>query len=135
MKNALRRRITPFVPFSMTVEDADGGKFEVHFKLAFDFNSYALFEEKTGLSVLTGGAFGKPSARNTLVLLWAAVQIYQPEYAGDTGLSAIGSMLSLDMAPAAVAAVEAAFLASLPKGRLEELEAAGGETPNVQSAK
>ena len=137
MKNALRRRITPFVPFSTMIEDADGGKFEVHFKLSFDFNALALIEEKTGLSALTGEVFSVPTARNTIVLLWAAIQENHPEYAGEEGLQVIGSLLSLGNAKEALQAVQAAFLASLPKDRADALKNAtneGDENPNAQSA-
>jgi hypothetical protein len=134
MKNALRRRITPFVPFSTMIENADGGKFEVNFKLSFDFNALALVEEKTGLNALSGEVFSKPSARNTVVLFWAAIQENHPEYAGEEGLHAVGSLLGLGNAKDALSAVNAAFVASLPKDKQELSGAEGGETPNAQSA-
>lgn len=140
-KSNLRRRITPFVPFSTLVENADGGKFELNFKLSFNFNAMALVEEQTGLSMLTGEIFSKPSAKHTTVLLWAAIQENHPEYAGQDGLETIGSILTLTSAKDALNAIQKAFVASLPKDKAEQLEKAatdpsaeGGEDPNAQAA-
>jgi hypothetical protein len=136
-KSNLRRRITPFVPFSTTVENADGGKFELNFKLSFNFNAMSLVEEQTGLSMLTGEVFEKPSAKNTTILLWAAIQENHPEYEGQEGLETIGSYLTLASAKEALSAIQKAFVASLPKDKAEQLakgSAEGGEDPNAQAS-
>ncbi len=134
-KSNLRRRITPSVPFSTSVENADGGKFELNLRLSFNFNAMALVEEKTGMSMLTGEVFQHPSAKNTTVLLWAALLENHPEYEGDEGLDAVGTYLNLTNAKDALAAIQAAFVASLPKSTAEQIKSAeGGEDPNAQAA-
>jgi hypothetical protein len=129
-KSALRRRITPSVPFTLKVEDADGSKFELNFKLSYDFNAMALVEEKTGLSMMSGEVFANPSAKKTTVLLWAGIQANNPDYAGDEGLDAIGTLLNISTAAEALLAITEAFFAALPKEKADAIRASiKGETP------
>ena len=122
--NALRRRITPTVPLVLHVEDSDRGSFDVSFRLAFDLNAMALVEEKTGLNMLTGEAFKEPNASRTSILLWAAVQENNPEYAGDGGLYAIRSFLTLSNAQEVLTAINEAFIAALPREQVAAMKAA-----------
>lgn len=133
-KSPLRRRITPSVPFTLQVEDADGSKFELNFKISFDFNAMSLVEETTGLSMMSGEVFSEPSATKTKVLLWAGIQANHPEYAGKEGLDTIGSLLNLDSGKDALLAITEAFFAALPKEKAAQLKAAAeararGEAP------
>jgi hypothetical protein len=132
------------VPLELSVENADGSKFVLNFKLSFDFNAMALVEQETGLSMLTGSVFQRRTANMTKVLLWAAIQENHPEYEGAEGLSVVGSLLDLESATKALVAINDAFLASLPKEKAEQLRKDAeteenskpkeGDDPNVQSA-
>lgn len=134
-KKALRKRITPSVPLSLTITNGDDSSFVVSFLLTFDFNAMALVEANTGLSMLTGEVFVNPNATKISILLWAAVQTNQPEYEGEEGLEAIRSFLTTDNVTEVLKAVDAAFLAALPKERAEELKAAAEAKRNGTAGK
>ncbi len=137
MKSSVRRRISPFTPFILKVEDANGDKFEQSLKLSYDFNSLLLVEEKTGKSMLTqvGEVIDNPSIKNVSILLWAAVQEYQPEYEGEEGLRTIRYNLTLATAKDAKEKCAEAFLLQLPADQVARLKGEGEEAtpPLAQS--
>jgi len=120
----------------MNVENHDGSSFQLSLKLSFDFNAMALVEDKLGMSMLSGEVFENPSAKHTMVLLWAAMQENHPEYEGEDGLECVGTMLNLKSAKEALEAITKAFVASLPKSKVDELNSKPkeGDDPNVPSA-
>lgn len=135
-KSALRRRITPSVPFTLHWEDADNSKQSISFRLSYDLNALTLVEEQLGKSMFTevGEVLDNPSAKNASVLLWAAVQENHPEYAGEEGLHAIRSMLTVGSSKEAAVACSDAYLSQLPSDMVAKLKAiqaarAAGEQP------
>lgn len=116
MSSELRKRITPSTPFILSVVDADGGKFETSFQIAYDFNALCLIEKSLNINVLKQFAslLLEANAQTIAVLLWAGVQKNHPQYAGVEGLEIIGSNLTLESAKAAFAACIEALIAQLP---------------------
>jgi hypothetical protein len=136
MKSPLRRRVSPTVPFTLKVEDANGDKFEQSFRLSYDFNTLPLVEEKTGKSMLTqvGEIMDNPSVTNVSILLWAAVLENHPEYQGEEGLRTIRYNLTLATAKVALDACKEAFLLQLPADQVARLKGAvNDELPLAQS--
>lgn len=137
----LRRRITPSVPFTLRVEDVDGGTFESSFRVAYDLNAFSLFEETTGINVLQnlGIVFDKPSISLITVLLWVGIRLYHPEYRGLDGLETLRANITMDTLSEVKTACTEAFLLSLPKEKAAKLRADavaaanGGADPNGQS--
>ena len=125
MKSPLRRRITPSVPFILTYED-ESGKYSDSFRIAYDWNTLALVEEQLGKNMLLdiGVVLDNPSIRNVSVLLWAGVQIYQPEYAGEEGLEVLRCNLTIATAKEAKEACTSAFVQQLPPEQVAAMAAA-----------
>ncbi len=123
MKSQLRQHISPSVPFTLNVSDANGG-YKLSFRLSYDFNAFAAIEGVLGKSMLTdvGELLENPTATNVSVLLWAAVQENHPEYVGETGLRAIRSFLNTVSAKEAREACSQAYVKQLPPEKLEELK-------------
>lgn len=121
-KTPFRRCVSKPVPFLLHVDSVEG-QFDISFQLSFDFNTLALVEQATGLSVLTdaGRFFNNPSVITTSALFWAAVQEYQPEYEGLEGLKAVRGLLTIGTAKQALEACGEAFIAQLPKEQAERL--------------
>lgn len=143
-QSTLRRRITPSVPFTLRVEDADGAEFSTSFRVAFDLNAFCLFEEETGINILRdlGVVFDRPSVRLLTALLWAGLQLNHIEYAGAEGLATIRANVSLANLAEVKRVCTEAFLAQLPKDQAAKLRAAAeaaakalaeGTSPNVES--
>lgn len=131
MKSALRRRITPSVPFTLHVEDANGDKFSISFRLSYDFKALTLVEELTGKSMLTEVAdvFNEnPTVKNVSILLWAAVRENHPEWADEDGFDAIRANLTLATAKEALAACTEAFVKQLPAEQVARMK---GEAPDA----
>lgn len=121
-ETSLRKAIAPSTPLSLELE-GEQGKFVIHVKLAFDFNAYALIEARTGLNILKNQLFTNINATNIVVMLWAALQRYNPDYVGDEGLEVIGTYVSIENFGVVAQALKAAFLASLSKEARESIEA------------
>jgi hypothetical protein len=135
----IRRRITPSIPFTMRVENADKSSFELDLRLSFDFNALALVEQKTGINMLTMEVFDSPSVTTMSALLWAAIQENHPEYEGDEGLSTVRSWLTLANTAEVFKALTDAFLATLPKEKADAVrenmkKAEEGNAPLAESA-
>jgi len=67
------------VPFILEVEDADGGKFQQSYLLAYDFNSLAIVEKHLGVSMITdaGSVFENPTVKNISILFYGALLAVQ----------------------------------------------------------
>lgn len=118
-----RKRIAPSYPFVLHVE-TDGGIEQVGVRLSFDFNALVLIEDRTGFGMLSGAIWKSLSANNLSVLLWAALQANHQEYAGDAGLVAVRSMLSLRNSESVTEALQDAYMKSLPDDQQERIKAA-----------
>lgn len=113
-KSAIRHHIAPSVPLSLSLVDDNGAR-QLDFKLAFDFNSFSMVEDKIGINMLQSASdfFDSLSADKLRVALWAALQIHNEGYEGDEGLEIVGSYLSYTNAVVVAAALRAAFVAGL----------------------
>lgn len=123
-KSALRRRITPSVPFTLHVEDADGSVFEQSYLLAYDLNAMVAFEEVTGKNLFRqlGDILGDPSIANVSALLWAALLLNNPEYGEPGGLQAVRSNLTFPQLKPALEACMKAFVSQLPKDAGDQIK-------------
>jgi hypothetical protein len=141
-ENTLRARITPTVPFTLHVENADGSTFDSGFQIAFDCNAFTAFEEVTGINILRDLAvvFDKPNVRVLTALLWAGILLNHPQYDSPEGLRNLRANIGLANIPAIKEACTRAFLAQLPKEQSERLKKeaderaqalAEGKSPNV----
>lgn len=136
MKSAMRRRISPSVPFTLTFED-EKGKASFSYRLAYNWNSLALAEEKLGQSMIVdiGTAFDNPSVTNVSVLLWAALQEYHSEdFAGDEGLELVRQNMTISIATAARSACSDAYVKQLPLEQQEKLKKAVAEMAALAAA-
>ena len=137
MKTALRRRVSPSVPFLLEFED-EQGKFSERYQLAYNWNSLALIEEKLGKSMLLeiSTVFENVSVANVSILLWAALQEYHSaDFAGDEGLELLRQNLTLAAANLATTACASAYVKQLPleqQRKIEEIRKTAAE--GVQAA-
>ena len=131
-KSPLRRRIVKPVPLSLTYDDGNGGSFTEHYRLAFDLNSMALFEEETGMNMFKeiGTVLSTASVTVITALLWAGLQMYHSDYAGHEGLEVIRANVVLPQFGAIMEACMEAFLEQLPKDQQEKIRAAANARVN-----
>lgn len=122
-KIPVRKFVGKGVPFILAVETAEGSA-NLSFRLLFDFNALALVEELTGYSLMTGAIFSHLNVTISSILFWAAIQAHNPEYSGPVGLEAVRSMLNLKNSSDAQAAVQEAFIQSLPDAQAALIRAA-----------
>jgi len=115
---ALRKRLTPSVPFTIEFTDTKG-TYRQPVQLAFDFNALAAVEEATGVNLLNNYLYiYKMDAINVSLFFWAALLAYQPEYADKDGLEKVRSFLDFgNWEPAAIAVIEAFKLSLSPAQR------------------
>lgn len=112
-KSAFRRRVTPSVPFMLTINEPNGEVWKLGFQLVFDLNRLCLFEETVGLSFLQNMTriLIAPSVTTLTTLLWVGAQ---DTFAGPEGLEAIRANVTLADLPAVKEACIKALLAQLP---------------------
>ncbi len=130
MSVALKKRIAPSVLLKLDLNDDLGSKFTRTFRLSFDANAAAEIEERTGLSMLSGEAWQKPSFKVMSIMFWAAVLANHPEYdtedekgnRSDEGLRVIRSYMDVGNALEISDALEKAYMLSLPPDRRAEIE-------------
>jgi hypothetical protein len=138
IKSAVRRRITPSVPYTLDVESAGGDKFSLSFRLSYDLNALCEVEEALGKSMLTdlSDILDKPTIKVVTVLLWAALLENHSEYSGPEGLAEIRNLITLPQLKPALAACMDAFVAQLPEAQRDRIrkQANGEVLPNVESA-
>lgn len=130
-KTALRRRVTPSVPFTFEVEDANGDKFEQSFRLAYDLNAIALFEEVTGHNLLReiDVLFKNPSVTTITAMVWAGLQPYHADDFGSVeGLQIVRANLTLPQLTGALSKCIEAFLSQLPKEKADAIRKASEGT-------
>lgn len=94
--SALKRRLTPFVPLTLVVENGDGTSFNVDLKLAFNMNVLASVREKCGQNLLSDVFSWIDDPKAVITVLWGATLPYQPKYNSPDGLEAIGEYMSLE---------------------------------------
>lgn len=118
---ALRRRVAPFVPLSLVLEEPDGN-IQVDLKLAFNMNAAAAVQEETGY-LLTNTSIWNHIAEPKLLraAVWAAALAHQPEYEADGGLATIGSYIQESNSEQIVEALWKAYLAYLPAAKRDFL--------------
>lgn len=153
LKTAMRRRIAPSHQITLDLVDDDGSKFSRSFRLSFDMNVIVLIEEKTGLGLANGEIWdylGEKMSRDpkkakreynaqpsiavvVSTMLWAAVLPHHgDEYGTDEGLAVIRSYMDISNFSQIAIELEKAFVATIPKDRLEALKKAapdGGAIP------
>lgn len=124
MKSAIRRRISPSVPFTLTFEDSEG-KASFSYRLSYNLNSLTLVEEVLGLSMFTdiGTVVTNPSVKNVSVLLWAALQENHPEYEGVEGLEVVRQNLTIAQLRDTLNACSEAYVKQLPLEQQKNIEA------------
>jgi hypothetical protein len=133
-KTAIYRRIAPSVPLSLTFKDETGEK-TLHFRLAFDFNTAAAIEDKTGKNILRGELLEDLTAKNLSAAFWAMLLLNHPEYDSDEGLLAVRTYVTIANSGEIANAVKRAFILTLAEETqkaIREAEAAlaaGGEVP------
>ena len=119
--NALRRRIIPAVPLTLELTNDDGSAFRQTFRLAFDFNAFALIEERTGLDMTGLLLWSKLSPSSLSVMFWAAVLAHQPEFSGDEGLGVIRSYMDAGNWEKITWALFEAYAKALPEAQKKAL--------------
>lgn len=116
---ALRPRIAPSVPLTLTLEDEISGSFTRKFRLSFDAEAIARVESLTGVSFLNGDIWRQPSVPHLGVLFWAAVLANHPEYDSCEGLAVIVSYMDAGNMPEITLALFEAFIVMLPTEKQE----------------
>ena len=93
-KHPLQRMVRKSAPVVLQFEDGQ----ELAFNLAFDFNTLARIESKTGLKTLNiFTVWIEMSATVLSVMFWAAACTNHPEYDSDEGLAIIRSLMDRTM--------------------------------------
>lgn len=134
-KSALRRRITPFIPHSITFADEAGTWVET-FQLAYDLNAISLFEEFSGKNLFKdlGVILADPNVTNVTALLWAALQLNHKQYKGYAGLHLLRANLTMEHLQPALDACVQAFLGQLPKEKADKIRQLQAEENSVANA-
>ena len=94
--SAIKRRLTPFVPLTLEVENGDGTTFAVDLKLAFNMNTLAAIAERSKRNLLADVFSWIDDPQAVIAVLWGATLVYQPEFNSDEGYAAIGEYMSLE---------------------------------------
>jgi hypothetical protein len=126
---ALRKRIAPSVPLTLTLDTDGGGKVTKSFRLCLDFNAISEIEERTGISLLRGDIWKHITANVLRVMLWASVLAHNPEFdtfddegkRTEDGLEAIGSYMDAGNTAQIAEGLWQAYLASLPEEKRKAL--------------
>jgi len=92
---ALRRRIVPAVVLQLDLADDSGEQFSRTFRLSFDFNTFALIQEKTGFDMTGLRAWSNLNPATLSIMFWAAVIGNSPEYKGEEGLGVLRSYMDI----------------------------------------
>jgi hypothetical protein len=110
------KRIAPSYGFMLKGEQMGGGKFEIAFRLCFDFATFKRIKEATGLELVSN-----PEAWSHLgdadclpEMFWAAIIRHHPAYDNEDGLDAVRSYIDAENADSVGEAVIEAYLVTLP---------------------
>jgi hypothetical protein len=114
---ALRRRIVPAVVLQLDLDDDSGEKFSRTFRLSFDFNAFALIQEKTGVDMTGLRAWARLNPSTLSIMFWAACLACSPEYAGDEGLGVLRSYMDVSNEELIGAKLFEAYAAALPEAQ------------------
>src|SRR3954467_14915636 len=76
---AIRRRVMPFTPITLEIEDSDGSTFKQEWKLAINYNVLADAQEKCKYNFLGSLLDWVDDPNRLRALFWAALLPYQPE--------------------------------------------------------
>jgi len=112
---ALKRRIVPTVLLELDLAEDGGGTIPLKLRLSFDFNAFALIQERCGLDMTEQNVWAALNPSNASVMLWAAVLACHPEYAGDEGLGVIRSYMDAGNYLLIAERLFDAYVASLPE--------------------
>lgn len=115
MQQALKRRIVPSFPLALNLTDDDGTKQTLNFRLSFDYNAFALIQDRTGLEMATGDVWRNLRGSVLSVVFWAALLAHHQEYRGDEGLEVIRSYMDAGNTDQITEAILDAYIASLPE--------------------
>jgi hypothetical protein len=129
--SALRRRVLPFTPLDLMLEEQGGAFFRVELKLAFDMNAGAAIQERTANPksefrgyritdfIETWSNIAEPQLLKAM--LWGSVLAHQPEYNCDEGFETVGTFIQENNAQEIIDAIEAAYFKYLPKNRVDDI--------------
>src|SRR5215470_15750224 len=93
---ALKRKLNPFVPLNLTIENGDSTSFDVQLKLAFNMNVLASIKERCGQNLLADVFSWIDDPKAVIGVLWGASLPYQPEFNSNEGFETMGEYMSLD---------------------------------------
>ena len=114
-QESLRRRIVPSVLLALDLAEDDGSKMQRTFRLSFDYNAYALIQDRTGLDATGQEVWRDLNASTVSVMFWAAVLACQPEYEGEEGLGVIRSYMDRGNQDLIMEKLFEAHIAALPE--------------------
>jgi hypothetical protein len=146
--SAIRRRVLPFTPLELMLQEPGGGHYKLELNLAFDMNAAAAIQEKTadpragveifackecgtlnelrpfrGFMLTNFATFAHISEPRLLrVMLWAAMLAHQPEYDSDEGLRTVGTFIQESNAEQIVEAIQNAYFAFLPAHKVDAIK-------------
>ena len=118
----LRRRILPFVPISMEIENGDGTTFIFTAKLTITYQVLALAEERCGHNFLEGGLAWADDAAQITALFWASLIPYQPEYRSDEHFALLRDYLDLENRLTVLEALLGAYAKFVRKDKRKDFE-------------
>lgn len=139
MKSAIRERITPFEPIELEVKNMDGSSFKLNWKLSYDLNAIAAFEDLLNINFLANisGVLSAPSVTQTTALFWVGLLEHQPELNNVEGLRAVRKNVTLTNIGFVRDKVITAFLSQLPdemRATIEEVAKAIAEGKPADTA-
>ncbi len=114
---ALKRRIAPSVPLTLKIENDGGSTFERTFRLSFDFNAFAVIQDKTGVNMAGENVWAELNPVTLSVMFWASLHALQPEFASDEGLCVVRSYMDVGNQDQIAEALFDAHAACLPADR------------------
>jgi len=115
LKEALKRRIVPSVLLALDLTDDDGSQMQRTLRLSFDYNAYALIQDRTGLDATGQDVWRDLNAATVSIMLWAAVLACQPEYDDEEGLGVIRSYMDRGNQDLIMEKLFEAHIAALPE--------------------
>lgn len=122
MPQALQRRILPFAPLSLEVENGDGSSFVFTAKLTINYNVLAEAQEKCGRNFLEGGLDWVDKAEHLKALFWASMLPYQKELRADENFEIVSEYLDLNNRLTVIEALLGAWTKFIRKDKRQEFQ-------------